>query len=134
MTSMANFAPIIGMLLSCILTWLFCNWHIRFTFVAVGLNLKGSWKRKNRRYKEKWTFIQRIALLPLLQCSKSRVYTGLFFLNLSHFIVSVLTMIWLILNECVGVEIFLPWHYFYYAMGGLTVLEIVITLSVARSK
>ena len=71
----------------------FCNWHIRYTFVVAGYNRKGSYNRKLKKYKNNWSLLQRICLIPLLQESKSTVYKFLFVIDWLQFLMAWLTLI-----------------------------------------
>lgn len=113
------------------LSWLFCNWHIRATFVAVGMNSKGSYNRQLKRYKSRWSFIQRVCLIPLLQASKFRIYIFLFILNWLHFFLSVLTIV-VVLFEWRNISILLPGVYWFCIYGFVVLLEIGITLETGR--
>ena len=111
--------------------WLFCNWHIRYTFVAVGYNRKGSYNRVIKKYKKNWTLSKRMFLIPLLLASKSNAFKFLFFVNWLHLLMTFVTGV-AIFWELSGRTFPFPGHYTFYVLAIIILVEIAVTLETGR--
>ena len=130
---MENSTVILLMSFLCFFSWLFCNWHIRITFVMTGTKWKGTGNKREKRYKRKWKFWQRMLLFPLYSESKFRIYMFLFILNWIHFFLAALVVI-VLSFELYGIISFIHWKYYFCTMGVVLLFEIGTTLTVARRR
>ena len=94
-------------------SWLFSNLHIRAIFVALGIKKHGngrgpmtcSWKRKKAYYKRRWTFRQRLFMIPILQQRVGDMYLLLFGLNAFHFLLSMVLTTIVVLSELLNTQL-----------------------------
>lgn len=79
------------LIILCIVTILWCNFHIQVVFVTCGnwCNLHLSANRKYRQYRSRWSLFQRILLLPLLDPQVAGSFKVYFFIHFLHIIISV---------------------------------------------
>ena len=61
----------------------FCvfNWWIRARFIAEGFIHSGSWMRLKKAYKERWSLLKRLVLIPLFSHDSTEKYHILGVLN-----------------------------------------------------
>ncbi len=86
----------IGFSLASILPFLFCDWHARFVFVAVGYPRKyghgKSWNRAHKHYKENWTFFERMFWLVLFKEYYDSDFRMMAYLSYIHSIFMIITL------------------------------------------
>ena len=127
-TQLPNGLVIFFLSLLCLLPWLFSNWHIRLVFVVTGMNLKGSYKRNLKRYRKRWTILQRWLLLPIIKESKfPKTYKFLFIMNWLQLVLAILIIIGAIFFFCFQKKI-IPLEYCFYSFYLITIIELAETL------
>lgn len=110
-------------------SWGACNILLRSVFLATGRIGSGSYNKNKKRYIKKWTRLQRLLLIPILHESRFRIYKFLFALDYVNLLLSLLSITIVITFFLFNITI--P-YYWIIVWGGTIILELGITLTVAK--
>ena len=120
----------IGIILMCFLPHIISDWHIRMVFVPFGVNCSGSYKKRLKYYKQRYSKFQRILLLSLLDKSVGFVYKIYFVLHYSHLILSIFTIINFVATEYIKTSTWINWQSTWIITMIISVIEILIALEI----
>ena len=119
-----GFASVLVIGLCLCVYWPF-NWWIRLLFVTDGYKHPGSYKRKNEDYKRRWSFMERIVLLPLFSRDSTRSFRFLGVINYCHLLLTVFTISGFILCEIAGITM-IPWQKGFISVGIVCIIQLFV--------
>lgn len=77
----------------CVLPYYFIHWWIRLRFIVDGYRVSGSYMKKNKKYRNEWSWLQRVVLLPFFSHQSTRRFGLVAVINYLHFITILFTII-----------------------------------------
>ena len=83
----------------CVLPYCFIHWWIRLRFIVDGYRVSGSYMKKNKKYKNEWSWLQRVVLLPFFSPQSTFKFRFVAAINYLHLLTILYTISGYILFE-----------------------------------